>query len=194
MLAQLLEFDDRLFVWINQKWAHESLDSVMIILSSSKTFVPFYLWAIYKLIQRYKRKFFIPVLLAILAFGLADSISSKVFKPNFKRVRPAFEVHLNPRTPDGMPGGKYGFVSSHAANAFAVYPLLVAMIFYKKELRFSQNSAQRISVFIAFFVAFWIAYSRVYLGRHYVGDVFFGGILGMLIGYGVWRYYQKWAV
>ena len=104
MIQSLLEFDDRLFVLINQKWAHESLDSLMIILSSTWTFVPFYIWAIYRLIQRYKRKFYIPVLLAVVAFGLADSISSRVFKPNFKRIRPAFDAHLTPRTPAGMPG------------------------------------------------------------------------------------------
>ena len=121
--------------------------------------MPFYIWAIYKLIQRYKRKFYIPVLLAVVAFGLADSISSRVFKPNFKRVRPAFEAHLTPRTPDGMPGGKYGFVSSHSANAFAVYPLLVMMVFYRKDLRFSQNKNQKMAFATALFVAFWIAYS-----------------------------------
>jgi undecaprenyl-diphosphatase len=194
MIQQLLEFDDRLFILLNQTWAHESLDSVMIVLSSSKTFVPFYVWGIYKLIKRYKRKFYIPVLLAVVAFGLADSISSKVFKPNFKRVRPAFEAHLTPRTPDGMPGGKYGFVSSHSANAFAVYPLLVMMIFYRKDLQFSQNNKQRMAFAIALFVAFWIAYSRVYLGRHYVGDVFFGGILGAAIGHLLWRVYRKFAL
>ena len=194
MIQALLEFDDRLFVLINQRWAHESLDSLMIILSSSRTFVPFYIWAIYKLIQRYKRKFYIPVLLAVVAFGLADSISSRVFKPNFKRVRPAFEVQLTPRTPDGMPGGKYGFVSSHSANAFAVYPLLVMMVFYRKDLRFSQNKNQKIAFAIALFVAFWIAYSRVYLGRHYVGDVFFGGILGAAIGHLLWKAYAKFAL
>ncbi len=193
MLTWFLDLDDRLFVAINQTWASAFLDPIMKLLSSSLTFIPFYIWGIYRLIKRFQKSAIVPILLAVLAFALADSISSKVLKPSFKRVRPAFETHLTPRTPAGMPGGKYGFVSSHAANAFALYPLLVAMIFYKKDLRFSQNSAQRMSVFMAFFVAFWIAYSRVYLGRHYVGDVFFGGLLGMLIAYGLWRFYRKWA-
>jgi len=93
-----------------------------------------------------------------------------------------------------MPGGKYGFVSSHSANAFAVYPLLVMMVFYRKDLRFSQNKHQRIAFALTFFVAFWIAYSRVYLGRHYVGDVFFGGILGAAIGHLLWKAYLKFAI
>jgi undecaprenyl-diphosphatase len=190
----LLRLDDRMFIRINQEWAMSFLDPIMAFLSSSVTFVPFYIWAIYRLIRRYGKKSYKPILLAIIAFGLADSISSRVFKPAFKRDRPAFEQHLTPRLPDGMPGGRYGFVSSHSANAFALYPLLMGMVFYQKELRFSQNKHLKIAVFGALFVSFWIAYSRVYLGRHYVGDVAVGGLLGGIIGYAVWRFYLATAL
>lgn len=189
MLDWLLLLDDRFFIRINQTWASPFWDPIMVILSSSLTFVPFYIWAIYRLIRRFGKSAYRPIALAILAFGLADSISSRVFKPTFKRDRPAFEQHLTPRLPDGMPGGRHGFVSSHAANAFALYPLLMGMIFYQKEWRFSQNKPLKIAVFGALFVSFWIAYSRVYLGRHYVGDVAVGGLLGGLIGYALWRFY-----
>lgn len=185
----LLLLDDRLFIRINQTWASPFWDPIMVILSSSLTFVPFYIWAIYRLIRRFGKSVYRPIALAMLAFGLADSISSRVFKPTFKRDRPAFEQHLTPRLPDGMPGGRHGFVSSHAANAFALYPLLMGMIFYQKEWRFSQNKPLKIAVFGALFVSFWIAYSRVYMGRHYVGDVAVGGLLGGLIGYALWRFY-----
>jgi len=194
MLEDLLSLDDQLFVLINQTWAHKSLDAIMKILSSIWTFVPFYLWAIYKLVLRYKTKAYIPVLVAVMAFGLADSVSSKIFKPTVQRVRPAFEANLTPRLPDGLPGGRYGFVSSHAANAFAVYPLLVLMVFYRKDLHFSQNKNIKYAFWIVVFVCFWIAYSRVYLGRHYVGDVLFGGVLGAVIGRGLWLVYHKFAL
>lgn len=194
MLEDLLRLDDRLFVLINQTWAHESLDELMKILSSTWTFVPFYLWAIIKLIKLYKTKAYIPILIAVLAFGLADSISSKIFKPTVQRLRPAFETELTPRLPDGLPGGKFGFVSSHAANAFAVYPLLVMMVFYRKDLQFSQNTTAKWAFWIVIFVSFWIAYSRVYLGRHYVGDVLFGALLGAVIGRGLWWVYRKFAL
>lgn len=190
----LLLLDDRLFIRINQEWAMPFLDPIMVFLSSSLTFVPFYIWAIYRLIRRYGKTAYRPIALAILAFGLADSISSRVFKPTFKRDRPAFEQHLTPRLPEGMPGGRYGFVSSHSANAFALYPLLMGMVYYQKELRFSQNKHLKIAVFGTLFVSFCIAYSRVYLGRHYVGDVAVGGLLGGLIGYAVWRFYLATAL
>ncbi len=135
----LLEWDNALFQLINQQWASEKLDAFMRILSSKYTFIPFYIWFIVKVIKDYGRKFYLPLLMAVLAFALADSISAKVFKPGFKRLRPAFEETLNPRLPDGMPGGKYGFVSSHAANAFAIYPLLILIGLSKKKVTFKTN-------------------------------------------------------
>jgi len=189
----LLLLDDRMFIRINQEWAMPFLDPIMAFLSSSVTFVPFYFWAIYRLIRRYGKESYKPILLAIVAFGLADSISSRVFKPSFKRERPAFEQHLTPRLPEGMPGGRYGFVSSHSANAFALYPLLMGMVFYQKELRFSQNKHLKIAVWSALFVSFWIAYSRVYLGRHYVGDVAVGDSLAVQSGmrFGVFTWLRR---
>jgi len=188
----LLEWDNALFQLINQQWASEKLDAFMRILSSKYTFIPFYIWFIVKVIKDYGRKFYLPLLMAVLAFALADSISAKVFKPGFKRLRPAFEETLNPRLPDGMPGGKYGFVSSHAANAFAIYPLLILIGLSKKKVTFKTNKTMKIGFWISIVVAVAISYSRVYLGRHYVGDVFFGGMLGVIIGHSLWLVFNRY--
>lgn len=191
MWGEWLLWDEKLFVLINQKYAHDLLDPLMKVLSSSKTFIPFYLWGVYRLIRRYRLKSWIPIIVLLCAFGLADGISSKIFKPYFQRLRPAFEQELNPRLPNGKPGGKYGFVSSHSANAFAVYPLLVLMVFYQKGSSILQNRRQKWALMVTLWIAFWIAYSRVYLGVHYFGDVFFGGILGVLICCGLWTIYTR---
>ncbi len=137
MIESFINFDHKAFVLINQTLSSTYLDGAMSFLSSKWMFIPIYVIAVLKIIQRYKNRFWIPVLLCLLAFGLADSISSKIFKPAFKRVRPAFCETMNPRLPDGKPGGHYGFVSSHAANTFAVYPLIVVILFsrFTKENR-----------------------------------------------------------
>jgi undecaprenyl-diphosphatase len=176
-----LEWDQQLFVLINQSLAFKFLDPLMIVLSSSKTFIPFYIWGIVVLIKKFRVKAWIPLVWVLLAFTLADGISAKILKPAFQRVRPAFEEHLHARLPQGPPGGRHGFVSSHSANAFAVYPLLLLVVFYQKGKQISQNKIQKCATILVFFTAFWIAYSRVYLGLHYVGVVLFGGLLGWLI-------------
>jgi undecaprenyl-diphosphatase len=83
-------------------------------------------------------------------------------------------------------GGKFGFVSSHAANLAALF----AFIFpYMKKYRFS--------IYILGFYVFLVAYSRGYLGVHFPSDVLCGALLGLAIGWLFRRHLfvqliQKW--
>ena len=113
---------------INQRWASTSLDPMMIFLSSKWAFIPLYIVFLGLFIKQFGKKFWIPTLLTLSSFGLADSISSRICKPLFARVRPAWEESLHPRTPNGLPGSKYGFVSSHSANAFAVFSTAMMLL------------------------------------------------------------------
>jgi len=130
-------------------------------------------------IKQFGKKFWIPTLLTLSSFGLADSISSRICKPLFARVRPAWEESLHPRTPNGLPGSKYGFVSSHSANAFAVFATAMALLGLGRRWRLA-----------LMYLAAAIAYSRVYLGVHYVGDVFFGALLGLGISWCLVRVFR----
>lgn len=169
----LLDFFDRdLFVLINQRWAFPAMDRLMIFLSSKWAFVPLYLLFLMLFVKRFGKACWMPILLTLASFGLADSISSRILKPGFARVRPAFEQSLNPRLPDGAPGSRFGFVSSHAANAFAVFATAMTLLGLGRRWRLG-----------LMYLASAIAYSRVYLGVHYVGDVFFGALLGLGIAW-----------
>ena len=183
MLFVLDFFDRDLFVLINQRWASTSLDPMMIFLSSKWAFVPLYIVFFGLFIKQFGKKFWIPTLLTLSSFGLADSISSRICKPLFARVRPAWEESLHPRTPNGLPGSKYGFVSSHSANAFAVFSTAMMLLGLGRRPRLA-----------LMYLASCIAYSRVYLGVHYVGDVFFGALLGLAIAYGILRLYRNWIL
>lgn len=176
MIEYLVKLDQKLFIAINQSLSSNGLDGLMHILSSKWAMLPIYLIAIYQFVKLYKKKFWVPVLLCVLSVALSDSISSKICKPLFKRTRPAFCTTMNPRLPDGKPGSQYGFVSSHAANAFAVYPLFVVLIFGVSELK-----TRRKFMIVALGMACLIAYSRVYNGVHWPADVIGGAILGYFI-------------
>ena len=169
--------DKVVFTWINYDFSHPWIDPLMIFLSSKWTFIPAYVFIIYLYFQKFGKRVWVPILITIAAFGLADSISSKVLKPLTKRTRPVFEETMNApiaekpvRLPGEKPGSKYGFVSSHAANMFAVLGLATMVL---------GLSSRKSLVFYG--VAMLVAYSRVYLGVHYPGDVFFGGLLGYVI-------------
>jgi undecaprenyl-diphosphatase len=91
-----------------------------------------------------------------------------------------------------MPGSKYGFVSSHSANTFAVYPLLALFIFSA----FDQSKKRLISSkkwqITAYVISGLVAYSRVYNGVHWPADVFFGALLGLFIGKVCILVWNKW--
>ncbi|MBW6481908.1 MAG: phosphatase PAP2 family protein [Vicingaceae bacterium] len=118
----------------------------------------------------------------ILLIVLSDQASVQLFKEVFKRLRPCHNpqlaglVHLV----DGC-GGKYGFVSSHAANTFAL-ALFMGLVL-KKHIPF---------IFTGLLCwAIVVSYSRVYVGVHYVSDIFVGALVGMLIGWFVFLGLQK---
>ena len=96
------------------------------------------------------------------------------------RLRPTHDPAIADmiHTVNGYRGGRYGFVSSHSANAFAV------VVFTSLVVR------RRIYTVLTLIWALLTAYSRVYLGVHYVGDVVCGAVLGIfvaLVVYGVFR-------
>ena len=112
----------------------------------------------------------------LIATGLTDLTVVEVIKPAIARLRPSHTMGDTINVLIGR-GGKYGFVSAHAANIFCATTIL--SYFYdqwKKPL---------------FFLAVSVSISRVYVGVHYPGDVLFGG----LYGYGIaWLFITIWVL
>mgnify|MGYP001641343978 FL=1 len=82
-----------------------------------------------------------------------------------------------------MAGGHYGFVSSHAANTFAIATFLTFAL---------RKSGWWVGLTL-YLWAFISSYSRIYIGYHYPGDILAGALLGLLVGWGIWRLF-RWAI
>jgi len=174
LLRFLLDLDHRLLLAINH--AHTpSLDRLMVFASDRYVWFPAYLVLILWLIDIFRRQAWKLLPLLVGAVALADSITSKLFKPFFARLRPCHapgflgQLHL----PDGC-GGQFGFLSSHAANSFA---LAVFLLLVLPEPRF------RALKITTFFWAFLLSYSRMYLAAHYPSDVLGGALIGAGLGW-----------
>lgn len=172
MLEKIIDFDKRIFLIINS--LHNSFfDGVMWGVSETYTWLPFFLVVLYMIYKKYGIKSFLIIGVLIATISIADLTSVYAFKNVFLRLRPCHDesiaevVHIV----KNHCGGKYGFVSSHAANFFSL------TVFSSLVLK------QRYFTIISLSVATLIAYSRVYLGVHFPFDILGGAILGSLFAF-----------
>jgi undecaprenyl-diphosphatase len=177
MLDWVMELDTRLFLFLNGLHS-EGLDGVMYWISGKTTWWPFYVLLLAYLAWQKGWQLAPMVLFIALSITLTDQTSVHLFKEVFERLRPCRDpaleevIHLvNGR----CAGGKFGFISSHAANTFGVASLLLYWI--------------RRPWFTVVMIIWGtlVAYSRIYLGAHYPGDVLAGSIWGLLCGWLVYR-------
>ncbi len=177
--------DSNLFLFLNGLHA-DWMDKVMIAITQMWVWVPLYLLLIYWVVKQYGKRcwwFFLAVGLVVFC---SDQLSAHICKPFFQRLRPCYNANFQGLIylPKGLAGGKYGFVSSHAANTFAVAAFLSAA------LRKNRNWMG----VVLYLWAFISSYSRIYLGFHYPGDILCGALLGILIGIILWKVFHLLVV
>ena len=187
MLEALLQLDTDLFLWVNDH--HNTvLDWVMWTLSQhwcwAIVLIPSIAWLmIYE--KKHKKDstlntqhstliWLVPPAI-LLCFLLADQGSVHLFKDTVCRLRPCHALD-DVRMFRTNCGGQYGFVSSHAANAFAIVTLL--WMRYRKMCK--------TGVILLIIWALLTSYSRAYLGKHYPGDLVCGALFGVVVGMLVW--------
>ena len=148
--------DIQLLVYLNSLGS-EFWDPLWIVLTNKLTYIPLFIFIVFKIYQRFGVKQMLFILFFIALLILFTDQFTNFFKDSFQRLRPCREEYLNLRQID-IYCGKYGFFSAHASNSIAVSLFLIRVI---KE-RF--NSLFSIILFIWVFI---FSYSRIYLGLHY---------------------------
>lgn len=174
MFEALLKLDTDLFRWIN---GHHNtvLDWTMWVITQHWCWLLVLLIAFVLITLRLEPKRWWLVLLSVaLCFLLADQ-GSGLIKDIVCRPRPCHALD-NVRLFKTHCGGEYGFVSSHAANAFAIVSLLFMR--YRKMCT--------VGVILLIIWALLTCYSRAYLGKHYPTDLACGALLGIAVGVIVW--------
>ncbi|HBF87157.1 MAG TPA: phosphatase PAP2 family protein [Bacteroidales bacterium] len=180
MLEFLKQIDTELFLFLNSPHSDFS-DFVMWWISNKYIWIPLYLFVLILIIRKYKVKSLIVVFFLILMVVATDQLSVHLFKNIFQRYRPCHNAEIQHlvHTVDGYCGGKFGFISSHAANTFG---------FAVMSLLFIRNKWFSISI-LAW--ASIVSYSRIALGVHYPSDIFVGAMLGTLIAVGLYKLAEK---
>jgi undecaprenyl-diphosphatase len=172
-MDELLKLDEQLFLFLNgfhTPW----LDPIMALLTKTLSWIPLYMILLQLVIKNFKKNSWIILIGLTITLVLTDQVTSGLMKPFFERLRPSHEpafeniVHLV----NDNRGGLYGFASSHAANTFGVAIFIWLAI--RKSYLWS---------WLLFLWASLMSYSRVYLGLHYPGDIIVGCLIGILIGW-----------
>jgi undecaprenyl-diphosphatase len=165
LVSEILAFDTRLFILLNQQWTAGWLDVAMPFLTDFDHWRIPVIAGLLIALARGSTETRVGVLFAILAVVVADQVSSSGIKPIVDRARP---FHAIEGTRQLVGAFSSSFPSSHAANTFAAGTFLA--------LRFRRW-------WPVLLVPIVVSYSRVYVGVHYPLDVVAGAAIGAGIGF-----------
>jgi undecaprenyl-diphosphatase len=179
MIETLIEADRWLFLQLNGLHL-PLLDPVMVFVSGRFGWIPFYLLILAGLIKHKRWETITILIFTFLLISFSDQLSVWI-KMQTARPRPCHEPDLQPLIHSAGKGcgGQFGFVSSHAANTFAL------ALWISKLLKPHWPKI----VIVMFSWAALVSYSRIYLGVHYPGDLLAGAAIGLLCSWITWRIY-----
>ena len=173
---EIHRFDQDLTLKINS-WNSSISDPFWEFMSDIPVWIPMYLLIVLYIIWRLGwKKGLIVVAGALLTFGFCDQFSN-IIKEAVARLRPLNDEYM---LANGLhileKGGKYGFFSAHSANAFGLATSTLIGLRIDKRLKYRGYAAWMYSW------AILVAVSRIFVGKHYLGDCLVGIIVGAAAG------------
>jgi len=176
-LTSLVELDRSATLAING-FSGAFTDAVMPILSNRMVWLPFYLLLFYYLWRRLGwKKTLIVLITTVLSVALIDQTANLV-KNSVMRLRPCWDEFM---TGNGLnilerKGGKYGFFSAHAATCAGVATVVTFLMH-----RLNGGRKERLLPVLMILWVAGVSISRVYVGKHFLGDILVGAIVGIIL-------------
>ena len=185
LLHKLEQWDQWLFIQINNHQSNSFFDSVLPYLRIAYFWTPLYLFLLVFIPTNFKSRGWWWCVFFLCTVSLCDMTSSQLVKVAFERWRPCADPNFFQyvRLLVDRCSGTYSFTSSHAANHFG----MATFIFLTLRPVIGKWT------WLAFLWAAIIGYAQVYVGVHYPFDVLAGGLLGCGLGYAVAVFFNNYA-
>lgn len=184
---EIHKFDQAITLEINS-WDSSLTDPIWQFLSDVPAWIPMYVLIVALLIWKLGWKNGLLVVLAAgLTFGFCDQFSNLI-KDAVGRVRPLNDMFMLSNGLNVLEKGSnsYSFFSAHAANAFGLATCTftaLRQILRREKSRCHMPGWLKAYGIWMFIWAPLVAISRVFVGKHYLGDVLVGALVGMAAGY-----------
>lgn len=184
---EIHRFDQNLTLKIN-RWNSNFSDPIWEFLSDIPVWIPMYVLIVAFIIWRLGwKKGLVVVAGALLTFAFCDQ-SSNFVKEAVARLRPLHDEYM---IANGLhvleKGGRFGFFSAHSANAFGLATCTLIGLRIDKRLKYRGYAAWMYTW------ATLVAVSRIFVGKHYLGDCIVGSIIGALAGL-AFASLAKWVI
>ena len=180
MLDLILEYDHKLFLWLNNL-GNESFDWFWMLMTNKLFNFVVYSIALIYLLKKTNIKSLISMILFLSILILISDQTSNLFKNFFERLRPCHDEQIfnSMRLVKDGCGGLYSFFSAHASNSFALASFFF-FVYYKIIQR---------KIILFFVLASLVSYSRVYIGVHYPLDIITGSVFGFVSGFILFKFW-----
>ena len=175
------QLDQQITLTINS-WNSALTDPFWAFMSMKLVWIPLYATILALIIWKLGwKKGGVLILFTVLSIILSDQIANLV-KFAVERIRPLHDEFM---VRNGLHilelGGGYSFFSAHSATTFA----LAAVTWYGLSDNLGPDSKRLTNSYgaIMFTWAFLVAISRIFVGKHYLGDIIVGFMVGLIIGF-----------
>ncbi len=173
----LHRWDQILTLFINS-FHIPATDQFMMFMSDRDVWFPLYAIIAFFLFKRLGwKKGGIAILCMVLTLVLCDQ-TSNLLKYSVARLRPCYSsqmlfggLHVLENR-----GSFFGFFSAHAANAFGL-AMCSSVLF-----RYDKKHTYKAFIITIFTWAALLSLSRIFVGKHYFGDITVGAMIGCIYG------------
>lgn len=175
----LHHLDQQITLFINSFNSAPS-DAVMQFFSIVKIWFPMYAIIAALMFWRLGWKKGLIALGAMILMVVCCDQFANLIKDSVARLRPLRDPYMiehGLHVVESNGGGLYGFFSGHAANSFGFAVCSYMLIRQDRRLRWRGYAAW------IFFWAAMVSVSRIFVGKHFFGDVVVGAAVGSAIGW-----------